>query len=338
MEEGRRGAAAEIMTNMSRRVDRSRLERLLRNGEFVVTGELRTTDSADPDSVRKVSDPLRGYVDAINCTDNAAARPHICQLAASRLLIENGFEPITQFGCRDRNRLGLQADLLGAAALGVRNVCLMQGDDVSAGDHPEAKALWDLDSMHLLRTARMLRDQGVYLSGRKLTQPPEYFIGAVENPFAPPHDFRPLRLAKKVEAGAQFIQTQIVYNVPRLREFMARVEDLGLLEKVFILPSIAIPRSIRTVRYMRDQVPGIDVPIEVVRRLEQHATQEDQAQEAVRMATETVQAVREIRGVAGVHLIAIKWEEAIVAVVEAAGLAPRPKVELEAVSGSGAAE
>ncbi len=311
---------------------RSHFERLLRAGEFVVTCELRTTDSADPDSIRKACEPLKGYVDAINCTDNAAAHPHLCPLAASRLLIDNGFEPITQFGCRDRNRLGLQADLLGSAALGVRNLVLMQGDDVSAGDHPDATPLWDLDSMHLLRVAAMLRDQGVYLSGRKLTQPPQYFIGAVENPFAPPHDFRPLRLAKKIEAGAEFIQTQIVYNLTRLREFMKRVEDLGLLEKTFILPSVAISRSARSVRYMRDQVPGIDVPIEAVKRMEQHARKEDQAEEGIRIANETVQALREIRGVAGIHLIAIKSEDAIGRVVEASGLLPRPNLAVKTVS------
>ncbi len=303
---------------------RSRLEGLLRGGHFAVTCELRTTDSADPESIRKASDPLRGFVDAVNCTDNASAHPHISQVAAARLLIDNGFEPVVQFGCRDRNRLGLQADLLGAAALGVRNVCLMQGDDVSAGDHPDAKPLWDLDSMHLIRMACILRDQGVYLSGRKLEKAPDYFVGAVENPFAPPHDFRPLRLAKKIEAGAQFIQTQVAFNLPRLREFMTRCGDLGLLDKVWILPSVFIPRSAKAVRYMRDMVPGIDVPIEVVERLERLPAKE-QMQEGVRLATEIVHAVRDMRGVAGVHLIAIKSEEAITRVVEAAGLLPRPQ-------------
>ncbi|MCZ6778144.1 MAG: methylenetetrahydrofolate reductase [Acidobacteria bacterium] len=321
------------MTETTGKGSRSHLERLLRGGKFVVTCELRTIDSADPDSVRKACEPLQGYVDAINCTDNATAHPHLCQLAASRLLIDNGLEPITQFSCRDRNRLGLQADILGAASLGVRNLVLMQGDDVSVGDHPDAMPLWDLDSMHLLRVAAMLRDQGVYLSGRKLTHPPEYFIGAVANPFAPPHDFRPLRLGKKVEAGAEFIQTQIVYNLPRLREFMKRVEDLGLLEKVFILPSVAICRSARAVHYMRDHVPGIDVPIEIIKRMEQHVRKEDQVEEGIRIATETVQALREIRGVAGIHLIAIKWEEVIGRVVEASGLLPRPTPAVKTVSG-----
>jgi len=302
---------------------RSQLESLLRSGGFTVTAELRTSDSADPDAIRRFCEPLRGFVDAVNCTDNAAAHAHLSATAAAHLLIDQGFEPIVQFGCRDRNRLGLQADILGAAALGVRNLCLMQGDDVSAGDHPETKPLWDLDSTQLIRTARMLRDEGVYLSGRKLEQPPRYFIGAVENPFAPPVDYRPHRMAKKVEAGAEFIQTQVVFNLPRLKEFVGRVRDLGLLERAFILPSIMIPRSARAMRYMRDRVPGVDVPEEVVHRLER-TPEERQKEESVRMGIELVQAVRDIPGVAGVHLIAIKWESAIRRVVEGAGLLPRP--------------
>jgi methylenetetrahydrofolate reductase (NADPH) len=302
----------------------SGLQEILRSGRFAVTCELRTTDSADPESIRRAGLPLRSHVDAVNCTDNAAAHTHISQVAAARLLIECGLEPIAQFGCRDRNRLGLQSDLLGAAALGVRNVVLMQGDDVTAGDHPEARAIWDLDSMHLIRTARILRDQGTYLSGRRLDQAPRYFVGAVENPFAPPHDFRPLRLLKKIEAGAEFIQTQVAFNLPRLRDFMARAADLGALERAHVLPSVFIPRSARALRYMRDQVPGIDVPIEYVERLD-HTPAQRQAEESIRMATEIVHSIREIPGVAGIHLISIKWEEAIARVVEAAGLLPRPQ-------------
>jgi methylenetetrahydrofolate reductase (NADPH) len=307
----------------------SRLQEVLRSGRFAVTCELRTTDSADPDSIRRAAEPLRRHVDAVNCTDNAAAHVHISQVAAAHLLIESGLEPIAQFGCRDRNRLGLQADLLGAAALGVRNVVLMQGDDVSAGDHPEARPIWDLDSMHLIRTARVLRDQGTYLSGRRLNQAPRYFVGAVENPFAPPHEFRPLRLIKKIEAGAEFIQTQVVYNLPRLREFMARAADLGALSRAYVLPSVFIPRSARSLRYMRDQVPGIDVPIEYVERLERTPASR-QAEESIRMATEIVHAIRQIPGVAGIHLISIKWEEAITRVVEAADLLPRPQPAVRA--------
>jgi len=303
----------------------SRLEALLRGGHFAVTCELETTDGADPESVHAVADPLRGKVDAVNCTDNSAAHPHISQVAAAHLLVDRGIEPIAQFTCRDRNRLGLQADLLGTAALGVRNVMLMTGDDVSAGDHPEAKAIYDLDSDHLIRIARILRDDGTYLSGRRLTESPRFFIGAVENPFAPPLDFRPIRLQKKVEAGAQFIQTQICFNVSKLREFMARAGELGALDRVFVLVGIFIPRSLRGARYLRDQVPGIDVPDWVIERME-GTPAERQAEEGRRIALEVLHGARELPGVSGVHLMSIGGREDILALIEEAGLLPRPEV------------
>jgi methylenetetrahydrofolate reductase (NADPH) len=304
---------------------RSRLEAVLRSGTFAVTGELATIDSADPAAIRGVAQPLRGVVDAVNCTDNSAAHVHISPLAAARVAIEAGLEPIVQLTCRDRNRLALQSDLLGAAALGVRNVSCMTGDDVSAGDHPEARPIWDLDSLHLLRIARTLRDRGVYLSGRRLETPPSYFVGAVENPFAPPQDFRPIRLGKKVEAGAEFVQLQIVFNLERLRAFLERAVDLGIHERAFLLPSVCVPRSARALRYLRDEVPGIDVPEDVLARLERTLPGR-QAEESIRMALETVAAVREMPGVAGLHLIAIKWEEAIVRLADEAGFLPRPRL------------
>jgi methylenetetrahydrofolate reductase (NADPH) len=206
---------------------RSELHRLLLAGEFVVTAELETTDSADPASVAELAAHLRGRVDAVNCTDNSAAHPHLAALAAAHLLADAGVEPVMQLTCRDRNRLALQADLLGAAALGIPNILCMTGDDVTAGDHPEAKPIFDIDSLHLLRIARIMRDEGRYLSGRPLAQPPSFLVGAVENPFAPPFEFRPMRLGKKVEAGAEFIQTQICFNLEKMRLFMARCGDLG---------------------------------------------------------------------------------------------------------------
>jgi methylenetetrahydrofolate reductase (NADPH) len=304
---------------------RSRLEAVLRSGTFAVTGELATVDSADPAAIRRVAEPLRGVVDAVNCTDNSAAHVHISPVAAARLAIESGLDPIVQLTCRDRNRLALQSELVGASALGVRNISCMTGDDVSAGDHPEARPIWDLDSLHLLRIARTLRDEGVYLSGRRLETPPSYFVGAVENPFAPPQDFRPIRLGKKVEAGAEFVQLQIVFNLPRLRAFLERAVDLGIHERAFLLPSVCVPRSARALRYLRDEVPGIDVPEEVLMRLER-TLPDRQSEESIRMALETVAAVRDMPGVAGIHLIAIKWEEAIVRVADEAGLLPRPDV------------
>ncbi|HEY7756164.1 MAG TPA: methylenetetrahydrofolate reductase [Actinomycetota bacterium] len=302
---------------------RSGLHRLLRSGEFVVTAELQATDSADPGSVRELAELLRGKVDAVNCTDNSAAHTHVAPIAAAHLLADAGVEPILQLACRDRNRLGLQADLLGAAMLGVRNVVCMTGDDVSAGDHPEAKPIYDIDAIHLLRIARIMRDEGTYLSGRPLAQAPDFLIGAVENPFAPPLEFRPMRVGKKVEAGAEFIQTQICFNLDKLRLFMARTGDLGLLDHVWVLAGVFVPRSSRGVRYLRDQVPGIDVPDAIVDRMDA-TPPERQWDEGVRIALELVEQVRGIPGIAGVHLMSIRNEEAIVRVVEEAGLLPRP--------------
>jgi methylenetetrahydrofolate reductase (NADPH) len=302
---------------------RSELHRLLLAGEFVVTAELQATDSADPASVHEQAELLRGKVDAVNCTDNSAAHPHIAPLAAAHLLTDAGIEPIMQLACRDRNRLGLQADLLGAAALGVRNVVCMTGDDVGAGDHPEAKPIYDIDAIHLLRIARIMRDEGTYLSGRPLSRPPSFLIGAVENPFAPPLEFRPMRLGTKVEAGAEFVQTQICFNIEKLRLFMARCGDLGLLDHVWVLAGVFVPRSARAVRYLRDQVPGIDVPDPVVERMDA-AGPDREWEEGVRIALEIVEQVRAIPGVRGLHLMSIKNEPAIVRVVEEAGLLPRP--------------
>jgi methylenetetrahydrofolate reductase (NADPH) len=303
---------------------RSRLESILRAGRFAVTAEMQPTNGADPEEVRRFASALRGRVDAANCTDNPAAHPHLSSIAAGAFVAESGVEPIVQLTCRDRNRLALQADLLGAAALGARNVLLLTGDDVSAGDHPEAKPIFDLDSMHLLRIARVLRDEGKYLSGRSLTSRPSFFIGAVENPFAPPHDFRPIRFAKKIEAGAEFVQTQLCFNLPRLAEFVRRSREMGLLEGCFVLVSVYVARSARAMRYLRDVVPGIDVPDEVLGRLEK-APAAKQAEEGFALALETVQALRETPGVSGVHLISIKGQDAILRLIEMAGLLPRPE-------------
>lgn len=310
----------------------SRLAELLRQGQFVVTAELSSTDSADPEATWRHAETLRGAVDAINCTDNTGAHVHLAALAASRLLLDRGLEPIMQLTVRDRNRLALQADLLGAAALGVQNIVAMSGDDVTAGDHPEAKRIYDIDSMQLIEIAVGMRDRGVYLSGRKLQTPPSFFIGAVENPFAPPLEFRPLRLQKKVKAGADFVQTQLVFDVPIFSRFMSMVADLGLLQQVFIIPSIGIPRSARGARFMQEKVPGLHVPDWVVDRLEKTPPAR-QADVGIQMAAELVQEVRKLPGVSGVHLIGIKWEEGVVRVADAAGLLPRPTLSPLATAG-----
>jgi methylenetetrahydrofolate reductase (NADPH) len=310
---------------------RSGLHHLLSAGEFVVTAELQATDSADPRSVSELAEVYSGKVDAVNCTDNSSAHAHVSPMAAAHLLADAGIEPIMQFVCRDRNRLALQADLLGAALLGVRNILCMTGDDVSVGDHPEAKPIYDIDSVHLLRIATIMRDHGTYLSGRPLTVRPEFLVGAVENPFAPPLEFRPMRLGKKIEAGAEFVQTQICFNVPKMRLFMARCAELGLLERVWVLAGVFVPRSARAVRYLRDQVPGIDVPEQIVARLDA-VPPEDQRAEGIRLALEILEEVRAIPGVSGVHLMTIRNEEAIVEVIEQAGLLPRPSAVPQTVA------
>lgn len=309
---------------------RSGLHRLLQAGEFVVTAELPATDSAEPTSIQELGDALLGSVDAVNCTDNSSAHPHVAPMAAAHLLIDRGVEPILQLACRDRNRLALQADMLGAAALGIRNIVCMTGDDVSAGDHPEAKPIYDIDAIHLLRIARIMRDQGTYLSGRPLEHPPTFLIGAVENPFAPPLDFRPMRLGTKIEAGAEFIQTQICFNIETMRVFMARVGELGLLDHVWIIAGVFIPRTARATRYLRDMVPGIDVPDAVIDRMDAVPAGR-QGDEGVAIALELIEQLRAIDGVSGIHLMTIRNEEAIVRVVEGAGLLPRPSPSAEPI-------
>ena len=297
----------------------SRLEQVLRSGRFAVTAELNPPDDADPDAVYDRALVLASVCDAINATDAAGAAVHMSSLAVSALLAQAGYEAVMQMSCRDRNRIALQGDLLGAAALGVRNVLCLTGDGVGVGDQPEARPVFDLDSITLLRTARILRDKGQFLSGRSLDSAPRLFLGAASNPFAPPLDFRPLRLAKKVEAGADFVQTQFCFDVPRMRQFMASVRDAGLDERVFILVGVGPPRSARAAEWMRSNVPGVVIPDEVVARLK-GTPKAEQQREGKRICIEIIQQVREIPGVAGVHVMAFRQEELVAEIVEEAGL------------------
>lgn len=300
----------------------SRLERVLRSGRFAVTAELNAPDSANPEDVYRNALVLAEVCDAINATDGSGANCHMSSLGCCALLTRAGYEPVLQVSCRDRNRIGIQGDLLGAAALGVQNVLCLTGDDVTAGDQPQAKRVFDLDSLQLLRTALIMRDQGMFLSGRKLTTRPRLFLGAAENPFVPPFDWRPLRLAKKIEAGADFIQTQYCYDLPRLQQFMQRVRDLGLHEKVYILVGVGPLRSEKAAEFMRTKVPGVWIPDEVVARLAK-TPQKQKAEEGKRICIEIIQQVREIAGVHGVHLMAYRQEEAVADIVQRAGLLSR---------------
>jgi methylenetetrahydrofolate reductase (NADPH) len=300
----------------------SRLEYVLRAGLFAVTAELNPPDTADPQAVYDAALVLSEVCDGINATDASGANVHMSSLGVCALLVRAGYEAILQMSCRDRNRIALQGDLLGAAALGVRNVLCLTGDDVTAGDQPEAKRVFDFDSMHLLRTAVIMRDNGVLLSGRKLTTPPRVFLGAAENPFAPPLEWRPHRLAKKIEAGADFIQTQYVFDVEIFKRFMARVRDLGLPERVYLLAGVGPLRTPKAAEYMRAHVPGVHIPDAIVDRLRKTPKPRWQ-EEGMQICVEIIEQVRAIGGVAGVHVMAYRQEEVVAEIIRRAKLFPR---------------
>ena len=300
-----------------------RLERVLSAGRFAVTSELNPPDSADPEDVYRAALVLSEVCDGINAVDASGANCHMSSVAICALLTRVGYEPVYQVSCRDRNRIAIQGDLLGAAAMGVHNVLCLTGDDVLAGDQPEAKRVFDFDSIQLLRTARMMRDKAIFLSGRKLTTAPCFFLGAAANPFAPPYDWRPQRLGKKIAAGAEFIQTQYCFDVPRFREYMRQVRDLGLHKLAYILVGVGPLRSAKAAEFMRTKVPGVVIPDEIVERLRK-TPKERQQEEGRKICIEIIQQIREIEGVSGVHIMAYRQEELVADIVLEAGLLPRP--------------
>ncbi|MDJ0949116.1 MAG: methylenetetrahydrofolate reductase [Alphaproteobacteria bacterium] len=293
------------------------LEHLLRSGVFAVTAELNPPDSADPYEVYERAAVLAEVVDAINATDASGANVHMSSVGICALLTRDDLAPVLQVSCRDRNRIAIQGDVLGAAAMGVCNVLCLTGDGVGVGDQPEAKPVFDLDCMSLLSTIRMMRDEGRFLSGRPLTEPPKVFLGAAANPFVPPYDFRPLRLAKKIEAGAQFVQTNYCFDLPILKDYMARVRDLGLDETCFILVGVGPLASARAARWIRSRVPGIHIPDAVVERLERAG---DPRLEGKKLCIELIQEIREMPGVAGVHIMAYRQEEMVADIVAESGV------------------
>jgi methylenetetrahydrofolate reductase (NADPH) len=294
-----------------------RLERVLRAGGFAVTTELEPPDSADPEEVYRRARVFDGYVDAINATDGSGANCHMSSVAVCALLTRIGYAPVMQISCRDKNRIAIQGDILGGAAMGVANVLCLSGDGVQSGDHPQAKPVFDLDCMSLLGIARTMRDEHHFESGRKLAYAPRVFLGAAANPFAPPFEWRAQRLAKKVEAGAQFIQTQYCYDVPRLRAYMQQFRDLGLLDRVFMLVGVGPLRSAKAAEWMRSNVPGIHIPDAVIKRL---AGADKQAVEGRRLCVDLIQEIREIEGVSGVHLMAYRQEESVPEIIERSGV------------------
>jgi methylenetetrahydrofolate reductase (NADPH) len=294
-----------------------RLERVLRAGQFAVTSELAPPDSADPEEVYQRARLFDRYVDAINATDGSGANCHMSSLAVCALLTRVGYAPVMQISCRDRNRIAIQGDILGCAAMGVCNVLCLSGDGVQAGDHPQALPVFDLDSISLLSTARTLRDEHRFLSGRKISYAPRVLLGAAENPFAQPTQWRAQRLAKKVAAGAQFIQTQYCYDVPLLQVFLRQVEDLGLLDKVFILVGVGPLRSAKAAQWMRTHVPGLHIPDEVIARM---AGASDAAREGRQICIDLIQEISSLRGVSGIHLMAYKQEESVPDIIDRSGV------------------
>jgi methylenetetrahydrofolate reductase (NADPH) len=288
-------------------------------GGFAVTAEISPPRGASTDPVSATAALLRDWVDAVNVTDNQGSNVRLASWAGSLAALQAGLEPVMQMTCRDRNRIALQSDLLGASALGIRNILVMTGDHPKFGDHPEAKPVFDLDSVQLLWTLRHMRDQGAVLTGRALKPPPDCFLGAVENPSAPPAGFRAERLGKKIAAGAQFVQTQFVFDVAAFAQWMAQVRDLGLHEQCYILPGVGAVRSRNALDYMRDKVPGVFVPDDVYRRL--RAVPADQtAAEGARLAAETIQQLSAIEGVAGVHLLVAGNEQAVPGILDSTGV------------------
>ena len=294
-----------------------RFERVLRARQFAVTTEMAPPDSADPEEVYHRARIFDGYVDAINATDGSGANCHMSSVAVCALLTRVGYAPVMQISCRDKNRIAIQGDILGGAAMGVCNILCLTGDGVQAGDHPQALPVFDLDSMSLLETARTMRDEHRFLSGRKLTYAPRVLLGAAENPFALPVEWRAQRLAKKIAAGAQFIQTQYCYDVPLLKTFMRHIEDLGLLEKIFILVGVGPLRSAKAAEWMRTHVPGLHIPDAIIARM---AGAADAAREGRNLCVELIQEIRSLPGVSGVHVMAYRQEDSVPEIIERSGV------------------
>jgi len=290
-----------------------RLERVLKSNQFAVTAELAPPDSADPEDVYRRAELFDGYVDAINATDGSGANCHMSSVGVCSLLTRRGYSMVMQVSCRDRNRIAIQGDVLGAAAMGVTNILCLTGDGVQAGDEPEARPVFDLDSITLLRAVRRMRDESIFLTRRPLTTPPRVFLGASVNPFVPPHDYQVHKLEKKIEAGAQFIQTQYCYDLQRLKSFMEVVCERELHRRVYILVGVGVPSSAQSARWMREHIPGVYIPDAVIERLQKTA---DPRAEGARICIEMLQEIRSMDGIAGVHVMAYKREADVAGIIE----------------------
>jgi len=303
----------------------SNLEKILRAGHFAFTGELGPPRGANGDAVREKAKFLKGMVDSVNITDNQTAMVRMSSWAASLIALQEGLEPNYQMVCRDRNRLAMQSDVLGSYALGIRNMLCLSGDHQQFGDHPRAKSVYDIDSTQLIQMVKGMRDGGKFQGGADIETAPLMFIGAAANPFADPFEWRVHRLAKKVAAGADFIQTQCIYNMDKFRRWIQQANDMGLTEKVYILAGVTPMKSIGMARYMKLKVPGMDVPDAIIKRL-QGVDKKQVAEEGIRIACEQIAEFKEMKGVAGIHLMAIEWEHKVPEIAERAGMLPRPTV------------
>jgi len=301
----------------------SNLEKILESGQFAVTGECGPPQGADRSVIERKAQFLRGNVDAVNVTDNQTSIVRMSSIATCALLNQMGLEGTMQMVTRDRNRIAMQSDIFGAYALGIKNILCLSGDHQSFGNHPTSKNVFDLDSIQLIHAVRQMRDEGKVLGGDEIKGVPKMFIGAAANPFADPFEFRVVRLAKKVAAGADFIQTQCIYNMDKFEKWMQMVRDRGLHEKVHILAGVTPLKSVGMAKYMKEKVAGMDVPDEIIERLK-GAPKEKKAEEGINICLETIQRLKEIKGVHGIHLMAIEWEEMVPVIVKKAGLLPRP--------------
>jgi methylenetetrahydrofolate reductase (NADPH) len=303
----------------------SNLEKVLEAGHFAFTGELGPPRGSGAHEVIEKAQHLKGVVDAVNITDNQTAMVRMSSWAASLLILQEGLEPNFQMVCRDRNRLAMQADILGAYAHGIRNMLCLSGDHQKFGDHPMAKGVFDIDSMQLIAMVKKMRDDGKFQGGADLEDPPKMFIGAAANPFADPFEWRVHRLAKKIAAGVDFIQTQCIYNMDKFRKWVAQANDMGLTEKAYILAGVTPMKSVGMAKYMKNKVPGMDVPDDIIKRL-QGAEKGKVAAEGIKIACEQIEEFKEMKGVHGVHLMAIEWEHKVPEIADLAKVLPRPKV------------
>jgi methylenetetrahydrofolate reductase (NADPH) len=304
----------------------SNLEKVLKAGHFAVTAELEPPRGTSAAEVKEKASHLKGKVDAVNITDNQTSVVCMSSWAASLILLQQGLEPNFLMVCRDRNRLAMQADILGAYAHGIRNMLCLSGVHQQFGDHPTAKGVFDIDSMQLISMVKRMRDEGKFMSGGAIQEPPRIFIGGAANPFAEPFNWRVYRLAKKVTAGVDFIQTQCVYNMEKFRKWIQQANDMGLTEKVYILAGVTPMKSVAMAEYMKTKLPGMDVPDEIIKRL-QDAGEGKAAAEGIKMACEQIDEFKEMEGVAGVHLMAGDWEHKVPEIAERANVLPRPQVD-----------